>query len=199
MSSAAVASEAKGHESHRRAGLRERLRAATAEDHERLDRQLSTLDLQDLGGYREFLEVNAAALLPLEAALEQSAVAGSFPDWPERSRSAAILADLMAVGGFALPLPPLATLDAGGVLGTMYVLEGSRLGARYLLKTVAQSSNPIVRGATAYLAHGAGAHPWQGFLAQLEAFDLTPQDEASAVDAARDAFALFARAMRVAA
>lgn len=179
------------------ANLRDRLREATAQAHEQLDRRLGALDLQTLGGYREFLEVNAAALLPLEEALEASGVGRLFPDWPDRARRSAILADLAALDGQARPLPAVAAFDRGGVLGTMYVLEGSRLGARYLVKTIRQSRDPAVPGATAYLSHGEGAHLWQSFLAQLGSFDLSPDEEASAIDGARRAFALFDQAMRV--
>lgn len=179
------------------ANLRDRLREATAQAHEQLDRRMGALDLQTLGGYREFLEVNAAALLPLEEALEASGVARLFPDWLNRARRSAIVADLAALGGEARPLPAVELFDQGGVLGTMYVLEGSRLGARYLLKTVRQSNDPAVLGATAYLSHGEGAHLWQSLLARLGSFDLAPAEEASAIDAARRAFALFDQAMRV--
>lgn len=192
MSSAAVVGEAS-------ADLRDRLRAATTDDHQRLDRQLGALDLTGLSGYREFLEINTAALLPLEDALERNDVTTVFPDWPARSRRVAMLSDLAAVGGVARPLPPLGALGPAAVIGTMYVLEGSRLGARYLLKTVMQSADPTIRNATAYLAHGEGQRLWQSFLVRLEAFDLTQGDEERAVEAARAAFAFFARAIPVAA
>lgn len=59
--SAAVASGATIRLRHRPAGLRGLLRAAAADDDERLDRKMGVFDLQSLGGYREFLELNAAA------------------------------------------------------------------------------------------------------------------------------------------
>ena len=73
-----------------------------------------------------------------------------FPDWPLRSRRRAIADDLARLGGVALPLIEVTALDQGAVLGTMYVLEGSRLGARFLLKTVLASPDPVVAGATNY-------------------------------------------------
>ena len=54
------------------------------------------------------------------------------------------------------------------MLGTLYVLEGSRLGAAYLLRTVRQCSDPLVSGNTAFLGHGAGRHFWPEYLAVLE-------------------------------
>lgn len=194
MSSAAVASVANSPHRLCSRGLRARLREATAQEHELLDRQLGALDLQSVDCYRVFLEANAAALLSLETALERSGISRIFPDWPARSRRAAILSDLTAVGGTTRLLPCPASLDFGGVLGTMYVLEGSRLGARYLLKTVGPSADASVAGATAYLSHGASQHLWQSFLARLEQLALTPRDEARAIDAAQNAFVLFTQA-----
>ena len=96
--------------------------------------------------------------------------------------------------GTLSPLPPLAGINRNGVFGAMYVLEGSRLGAKYLLRGVAQAADPVVATATAYLAHGAGQHFWQSFLAALEQEPATPDDEAEIIDAAGLAFSVFAHA-----
>jgi len=176
-------------------GLRHRLRTATAEAHARLDEQVRALDLRGLPEYRRFLEASTAALLPLERSLIEAGVARIFPDWALRSRRHAILHDLARVDGVAHPLAAPPRLDFAGVLGTMYVLEGSRLGAQVLLKSVARSSDAVVTQATAYLSHGAGRHLWQSFLALLERHAGTLSDDAGAVDGARRAFGLFAQAI----
>jgi len=85
-------------------GLRNNLRQSTAAAHRRLDTQFSGFHLTSLAGYRRFLEASAAALLPLEAALVQADVARHFPDWPERSRSAAIASDILRIDGAVRPL-----------------------------------------------------------------------------------------------
>ena len=118
------------------AGLRLCLRSVTAAAHNRLDARFRSLDLTGVAGYRQFLEANAAALLPLEAALVHARVGRIVPDWAARSRQAAILDDLARTGGKMEPLPLPDPLDFGGVLGTMYVLESSRLGATALLNLV---------------------------------------------------------------
>src|SRR5262245_48776862 len=79
--------------------LRHLLRQATAEVHASLDAQIGGCQLQSLPGYRWFLEVNAAGLIPLEAALVAAGVEQVFPDWERRSRRAAILGDLAQVAG----------------------------------------------------------------------------------------------------
>lgn len=112
-----------------------------------------------------------------------------FPDWPERSRTAAIASDLAHLGAtvtVAVSVPPL---TRGGMLGTMYVLEGSRLGAKFLLKTVADASDPRISGATSYLRHGAGKRLWQSFVSRLESERSCDEDEA--IEAAQAAFAAF--------
>jgi heme oxygenase len=175
-------------------GLRSRLKEATAEAHRDLDTQLSGFDLASLDGYRRFLEANAAALWPVEDALEAAGVATVFADWPQRSRRAAMMADLVRVSGTLNPLAPLPALNRNGVFGALYVLEGSRLGAKYLLRSVAHAADPAIVSATAYLSHGAGQHFWPSFLAALEQEPATPEDEAEMINAAELAFSVFARA-----
>ncbi|MCG2645159.1 MULTISPECIES: biliverdin-producing heme oxygenase [Bradyrhizobium] len=173
-------------------GLRERLRDATAAAHHELDAQMSAFDLTVLSGYRRFLQASAGALLPLEAALVDAGVARHFPDWPERARSAAIAADLDRLGRKAHATVSVPPLTQSGVIGTMYVLEGSRLGAKFLLKAVADAADPRIGQATAYLSHGTGKRLWQSFLAKLAREEACDEDEAIA--AARSAFAAFERA-----
>src|SRR5579871_668863 len=171
-------------------GLRGRLRHATADAHARLDGRLVDFDLTRRPDYHRFLEASAAALLPLEAALVDANVVRMFPDWPQRSRGRAIRQDLARLGGEFFPLATPGQVTADGVLGTMYVLEGSGLGARVLLGTVARTPDPVVASATAYLRHGAGLALWPSFLATLERHGATA-NAAAVVNAALTAFALF--------
>jgi heme oxygenase (biliverdin-IX-beta and delta-forming) len=174
--------------------LRSILRDATADEHARLDARLGALDLCTVAGYRQFLEINASALLPLEQSLAVAGVRDVLPDWDERTRSEAILSDLTALGGSPRPLDVPALTDRFAVLGTLYVLEGSRLGGAYLLRTVRQCSDPVISGNTAFLGHGAGRPLWPGFLAILESQADDLADEAAIVAPARRAFALFEQA-----
>jgi heme oxygenase len=153
---------------------------------------MSAFDLTILSGYRRFLQASAGALLPLEAALVDAGVAKHFPDWPERTRSAVIAADLDRLGQEAHATVSVPPLTQSGVIGTMYVLEGSRLGAKFLLKAVADATDPRIGRATAYLSHGAGKRLWQSFLAKLGSDACWDEDEA--IEAARSAFAAFERA-----
>jgi heme oxygenase len=155
------------------------------------------LDLRSRADYRRFLEASASALLPLEGALEEAGVDRLFPDWRLRSRRSAIQEDLSQLGGVPFPLAKPIHLDDEGIVGTMYVLEGSRVGAKPLLKTVLTSSDPEVVGATLYLRHGEGQHLWQSMLVTLDQFADDLADASTAIDGARRAFELFARAAAV--
>jgi len=85
--------------------LRERLRAATSNDHAELDAIASALDFGTASGYGRFLLASATALTPLELALERAGVEAWLADWPRRSRRAALALDLAALG-VPPPAPP---------------------------------------------------------------------------------------------
>jgi heme oxygenase len=196
MLAQAASTEAIAPPSVRPGTLRNALRAATAEAHQTLDATFSTFDLQSRDGYRHFLEASGAALLPLEAALTAAGIAGIVPDWAQRVRSAALTADLAALNGTLRPLAMREDFTEAGMLGAAYVLEGSRLGARMLAKTIAASSDPMVRATTAYLDHGAGLPLWPRFLAILNNAPQGPRETREAIAAAHRAFALFAEGAR---
>jgi heme oxygenase len=82
--------------------------------------------LTSADGYRRILEASAAALPPLETALQRTGVSRL----PQRKRAMAIATDLDQIGGITRPMPLIAPLNRNGMLGTMYVLEGSQFGAK---------------------------------------------------------------------
>jgi heme oxygenase len=177
-----------------RAGLRDQLRRATAFAHRNLDERFGNFGLTSLDGYRRFLETTAAALMPLERALERDGVADIVSDWTQRSRRADLDRDLQCIDGVAEPLPDLEPFSRNEVLGAVYVLEGSRLGAKYILRSISAAKEPLIAAATDYLRHGSGQPLWRTFLTRLESEPVTPRDEAEIIAGAHRAFAAFARA-----
>ena len=175
--------------------LRELLKEKTAAAHARLDATLHSVDLRNASQYRRFLEAHAEALLPLEATLVNSGVRRLFPDWDQRARSRALVEDIVQLGGAVRSCELLKPFNDAGVLGAMYVLEGSRLGAAIQLGIVAQSADPVVRNATEYLGHGAQQRLWPSFLAMLGRHGASLDDVTGVVSAARQAFALFEAAL----
>jgi len=177
-------------------GIRQRLKAATATAHHALDERLSGFDLTTTAHYRRFLQASAAALLPLETALEQAGVGKLVDDWAQRRRTPAITADLADLSGMVAPMRLTSrSLDRSFVFGTLYVLEGSRLGAAYLLRIVAAAADPRVRRATRYLRHGAGQGLWPSFLARLAVEPVTAEGEDAMIESARGAFAMLVTAV----
>ncbi len=110
--------------------VREALRTGTAETHQALDALWDGKSLAERGHYLRFLAASAAALLPIEAGLAASRVDILVPDWPLRRRSDAITADLAGFGVAVPAADPVAFGSPKAMLGTLYVLEGSRLGGR---------------------------------------------------------------------
>ena len=146
--------------------LRDRLRAATADSHAALDAAVSGWRLQTAAGYGAFLSASAAALSPLEHALERAGVTDWLPDWPARARRTALARDLAVLGLSAPISEPAEVASPAFGAGVLYVLEGSRLGARFLARQVraADAGLPL-----AYLTHGASQDLWRSVLTWLDA------------------------------
>jgi len=174
--------------------IRERLREATAEAHAALDACLQALDLTTRAGYGRFLAANAAALVAVEMALEAAGVHDVLPDWDRRARSRAINADLDLLGIRTRSVPADMTFNRARMLGALYVLEGSRLGAKFLVRQVTRSTDPLVRAATAYLRHGENERFWPSFLDLLARELPSPAEEEDMIAGAQWAFARFAEA-----
>lgn len=175
--------------------IRFRLRAATGSLHARVDAYMGGLLQQTDGGYEQFLIATARAVLPLERALCEAGVSEILHDWPLRSRSDALRADFATL---SLPEPDAhavkedsALHDEAYVLGILYVLEGSRLGARVLLGMLENAPVEGHRRATRYLSHGKGLPLWPTFLAQLDASAEVRRHPDSAIAGASAAFGLF--------
>jgi len=152
---------------------------------------MGAFDLSCRAGYVAFLSATERALRTLEPAVEARALR-LLPDWPERRRLAAVRCDLMQLG-LALPDPPAPAPDGSGdwaAWGILYVLEGSRLGNRYLRRIVEAAAPPECRAAGRYLAHGEGAPLWQVFLTALGQAEAVG-DPRAAVFGAREAFEVF--------
>ena len=168
------------------------LRAATAEDHDRVDRLFSRLDLGSDASYRLFLTAQAAAHLPVEHALEAAGVAAMLPDWPGRRRSALLLADLAELGiEPPAPVPPPPLAGEAEIFGAAYVLEGSRLGGAYLKRSLSPGAPRRFLGA----AQEAGA--WRKLLAKLDESLYEPARLEESCESARQVFRRFEIAGRL--
>jgi heme oxygenase len=165
------------------------LRAATRAAHDRVDALFGDLNLGRAADYRHFLTAQAAAFLPVEAALDAQGVAASFPGWGERRRADLLRADLDALGlAVPPPLPAPSLPSRAAVAGAAYVLEGSRLGGAMLARRVPAGVPRLFLGAAAPPGH------WGAFLEQLEQVLQSDVERREAVAGAGRVFDLFARA-----
>ena len=172
--------------------MRSLLRASTMGLHAAVDARFAPMLAAGEAGYRSFLLASAAAVLPLEQALLAAGVDSLLPDWTRRTRAAALRADLTDLGITDVALATAPRLaGATRMFGALYVLEGSRLGARLLVPELLAGGSTRVRAATRYLRHGAGHRLWQSFLTHLESSQDVRARPGEAITGARMAFPLF--------
>ena len=113
------------------------LKRATRDVHDRLDQSLSTYRLDRRDDYGTFLQVQAGAFLAVERALTDGGAAALVPGWDKALRGALLAADLAALGVSDIPGVPAPSYDGEAeLLGGIYVIEGSRMGAAVLLRDV---------------------------------------------------------------
>ena len=173
------------------------LREATGDLHADLDGLLSRVEFDDRRSYGDFLLRQAGPLFTIERLLNEGPAFDEL-DWRSRTRTQAMRADLTMldlVPPAALP-SKLRIENRDAALGLLYVLEGSRLGAKILLRRARASRDPLVRTATAYLAHGEDRPFWQTYLKTLERIEERGLDTTRLVQGARAAFALFLETAR---
>ncbi len=164
---------------------RQLLRAATADDHERVDRAFAAFDLGERDDYTRFLLAQAEAFLPVEAAIDAAGAAGLVADWPARRRSALLLDDLRKLGaGPATTGGQPSFREREEILGAIYVLEGSRLGGRVLARSVPADLPRSFIGTT-------DKGLWRNLIEILDKLLISEEQRRLAIGAARRVFALF--------
>lgn len=172
--------------------LRWRLREETRDAHASIDALYGQHDLSSREGLTFVLVAHITALswihdvLPNHLETERNAIAEMIE---------AIAVDLTRLGApFSLPIKVAGSEYANDTLGLIYVVAGSRLGARVLIKQIESSSDRRVRGASQYFTCAAGDNLWQSCRAKLREWAGKPEEEDDIVDAARAGFACFERA-----
>ena len=182
--------------------LRLRLRAATAQIHERLHGHAglgaAASGRMALADYRLLLARLWGFHKAFECAIEEAACGLDLPiDMKARARAPMLEADLATLGCSAAEIPRLPHCDymfrprsAPACLGALYVVEGSTLGGRHIARALAGLFEGAEgEGRKFFLGYGA-AHGamWRGFLEQL---DLLTGDEAREAEAIEGAVRTF--------
>jgi heme oxygenase len=178
-----------------------RLRDATQHDHHCLDRhpRLRRLLQRDLDrhGYADSLAGLHGAQSSLEEAvrlgLEQQRISPSDSEgYRLDARTPALRDDLARLGGkpsdeAVIPMAVPRRLET--LIGLLYVLEGSRLGARVIARHVRASLGPAAP--LRFFAEADGAAHWPSFVAFAERAVREDEFAEQAALGARAAFALF--------
>jgi heme oxygenase len=173
-----------------RGHARRSLRSETAVLHETVER-LFAPERMTRDGYIRYLMMNRP-LASIEPVLEAAGIYRVLPDWDIRQRRFVLASDMGAMGvPTQEPRAIAISGDIGTLLGWSYVLEGSRLGARFILKGIEATRDQELIGATQFLRHGAGLDLWTAFTAALSRIDNDPSAIEAAVEAARAAFSCF--------
>ena len=168
-------------------GSRFALRELTRDDHETLDALVG--EFTDRQAYQRYVEGMAAFRGGVERRLADVDYPETFGDWRPGLISPELSQDLDDLG-LEAPRPPVAfdlPVDRDGLLGVLYVLEGSALGARLLVRRAAALGFSNDHGARHLAAQTARPESWTRFVALLDG--LAPSGIETAAHAARRTFA----------
>ncbi|WP_395494540.1 biliverdin-producing heme oxygenase [Acetobacter sp. KSO5] len=161
------------------------LRDRTHHEHTELDQLIGPLTSEP--AYRRYLKSLAAFRIGAEQAMSTVRWPESLAGWAPVSLSVMMQADLKDLQEIHHPMPdfpPPASLPA--LLGVLYVLEGSSLGARFLARQVSALGYTQDFGARHLAIQTASPDNWQHFLRLLES---APEWDADvAADAAHGLF-----------
>lgn len=147
--------------------IRHRLRAATQSRHAILDTLVGPL--QSASTYRTYLAGIAAFRLCAEQHLNTAAWPDILGSWQPRRLSTLLMEDLHDLS-LTPPAPDIVlTPDTPArTMGLLYVLEGSALGARVLVRQAAALGFDNSCGARHLTTQAGAGYEWQSFLHCLE-------------------------------
>jgi heme oxygenase len=174
-----------------------RLKQATNDTHERLDKSIMANNpFASRERYALFVKVQHEFHREIDALYANPALDKLLPDLAGRRRFDLIEQDLGDLGMTARvsDVPPVfgsgAEADLPTALGWLYVAEGSNLGAAFLLKEAKKLGLSETSGARHLAAapEGRGLH-WKTFTAALDNVNLTASEEARVIAGAKAAFA----------
>lgn len=176
--------------------LRKRLRTDSRTSHEALDAKFEGMaDAPAPDVYARFLRVNEACHRAIEPILAASLLNAVAPSFRLSMRSPSLAVDLAAMDIAPLDAPafPIATPNAAETVGIVYVIEGSRLGAGYILSRLRARDLGAEwsKASFAYLEGPDEPHALRGFLSEATGVLVDERDVDQAVAAADETFRFF--------
>ncbi|MBC3373968.1 biliverdin-producing heme oxygenase [Pseudomonas sp. SWRI92] len=173
----------------------QRLNQITHEPHGKLDALVKAhAPFETQASYARFVVAQYLFQSELVALYNDAQLTALIPDLPARCRAEAAKADLADLDT-EVPAPVAGAVKKptqAEALGWLFVSEGSKLGAAFLIKRAVALGMNETFGAR-HLAEPAGgrAEGWKSFTRTLDGLALTAQQEAEADKGALDAFNRF--------
>ncbi len=180
--------------------LLENIRSATKESHEALDTAMmpAIKSIHSAEAYVRLLIAFYGFFKPVYELIEAHLQTSLLPDYPTRRKPSAILENLAALH-FHQPVThlcedlPLITNNAAA-FGALYVMEGSTLGGLVIKKMIATQTGLQDGQISFFNAYGKETKErWNTFIIILNGIAKDGKEEASAIVAATETFALFRR------
>lgn len=168
--------------------LRIQLKDETRSDHDRLDAQLSSVDLSGRSGLGVFLLMQAGALSVLEPMMADPL----YP--PPPSQLALVKADLKTLSLAAEPFSPSCGTAGLHPVGLIYVVAGSHFGNNMLRRNWAQATDPQVLLAGKFLNSVAMKEYWPHFADYLKQSAFGANERKHIIDSAKACFRIFEEA-----
>lgn len=168
------------------------LKRVTNEAHDRVEtivRDAGMFETRD--GFQRYLAATFEMRARYERLLDLNHAERVWADYPARRIAALVAQDIADLGGVAVSPEPVdeKIYSAGELLGMLYVLEGSSLGARVLVKLVADLGLSASFGARHLFRQAEDRGAWRSFIDTLSA-----SHEPACHDSARATFDAFAAA-----
>jgi heme oxygenase len=173
----------------------QRLNQITHAPHEQLDKAVkANAPFETLANYARFVVAQYGFQSELKALYSDPRLVEIFADLPQRCRAEQAKTDLNDLGT-ALPDPVAGALvdpSTAQALGWLFVSEGSKLGAAFLIKRAVALNLSDTFGAR-HLGEPAGgrADGWKSFVQTLDNLQLSALEESQIEQGAIDAFERF--------
>ena len=173
----------------------QRLNQITNEPHQKLDALVKAhKPFDDVASFARFVVAQYLFQSELKALYTDPALKEIVPDRPERCRAEQAKADLADLNT-EVPAPVAGAVNSPSkaeALGWIFVSEGSKLGAAFLIKRAVGLGLSDSFGAR-HLGEPAGgrAEGWKSFIRTLDGLELTAEEEADLDKGAVAAFERF--------
>jgi heme oxygenase len=171
------------------------LKRGTAELHQAVDGLMDRSGmLSSRSGYSRYLHATLLARSSIETRLVANGVADLYSIWPKRQISHLVERDLVDLEPKTQPQSAdtnHTAMSPGAMLGALYVLEGSALGARVIARRVEVIGMGPTFGARHLKQQTAEPTAWPTFLELLDTTKLTAVEDEDCIREASSTFESF--------